>query len=276
MMRWHPNKIHFPISSLDTSKLLHIPNALTFGLHFHPSIHFHTAHGCHKNKHNAIRHLFETNNIASTVNKQHQIAFYFVPIHFIFWRFDFDNTPFNRLSAGVEAAASGGERRRRARHTSQFAVFKRIYFLWCVFACRFNSIWPSLVAVVVHVLVAFSVYAISFSFRFVLFLPFSLCLVVDGYWAGYRVPFATPWLGNAGTRSTTTDKPIYETKHTTKCVATHKKQIWIHMVLFHSLRGNIMVRNKRRGKKNKKTNERTTKKKKRIHTDIRRMRWWNE
>lgn len=107
MIRWHPNKIHFPISSLDTSKLLHIPNALTFGLHFHPSIRFHTAHGCHKNKHNAIRHLFETNNIASTVNKQHQIAFYFVPIHFIFWRLDFDNTPVNRLSSGVVKVKAG-------------------------------------------------------------------------------------------------------------------------------------------------------------------------
>lgn len=225
---------------------------LTFGLL--PSIHLsigtytrtqmiHIEHGEQqrrtKKKAHALRHLFETNNIASTVNKQHQIAFYFVP--FILFSDASTSTIHHSLCScggtamvavlsatmvmAVAAATAAMAVMKAKTHKSvcRFRTHIVPYIFSGVFACRFNSFWSSLVArrlslvaVIVHVLVAFAVYVIvcvlfSFrfvSFRFVFFLFFCatasnslvpsvrpfvcVCMVVDGYCVKYRVPFATP------------------------------------------------------------------------------------
>lgn len=237
MIRWHPNKIHFPISSSDTSKLLqihtHIHSLLAY-FHIHPSTHSLTHLQTYtytqrtaaprkeeEKKHTTLRyelrHLFETNNIASTVNKQHQIAFYFVP--FILFCDASTSTIHHSLCTSVrwcggtvtavaatvaapETAAMVWWWWRRPRHTSQFVVFQTHivpYIFAGVFGCRLNSFWSSLVrrsfivVAVIHGLVAFAIYVVVcvlssflFIFFFLPFVPFSFgavrCgMVVDGY-----------------------------------------------------------------------------------------------
>lgn len=99
-----------------------------------------------ESKTHAEQHLFETNNIASTVNKQHQIAFYFVP--FILFCDASTSTIHHSLSSSPSCDGSIGDG--GGQDTQVSLSFSNAYIVPYifsgVFACRFNSFWSSLVA----------------------------------------------------------------------------------------------------------------------------------